>query len=505
MASMARRARYPAGVVLVLVLALVAGAGEGPARAAGPYPNPVPLRIDGLIGNDSGTVVGVSPEEARGASYLRGSNVLRLPDGDLRHVPAGSSALVTVPLGDPGAEASVAESRAWLDRGTVPGDTSAERRMAERALLDLRLLTRPNGAHLAAPNRGWDYVWPRDASWAAVAFSATGHHEQSYKILRFLAEAQGDDGAWEARYDPGSGEPVLDGRPRQLDAVGWFAWAVWYWHETAPEDERGAARTLWPAVRAASDAAARSLGPNGLPPAGPDYWETTTWRPNIGTAAPLRTGLRATADLAADLGRPEAARRYADDAIRLDKAIEREFAPHGFPRTTDPGSGADAAVNFLAPPFAPPDPAVERAVARASSTLTAPNGGVLPGELWRQDPSVSWTPETAFFALSAAAGGDETGARDRLEWLENHRTGLGVFPEKVDGEGEPKAAAPLGWTGAVVLLALVSEDRTLPVPPVPEPSADERPRMPFAALGGVLIGACFLGAATRPRWRRPPG
>lgn len=178
----------------MLVLTLVAGAGEGPSRATKSYPDPVPLRTAGLIGNDSGAVAEVSPEEARGASYLPGSNVLRLPDGDLRHVPPGSPEPVTVPPGDPGARESVAESREWLDTGIVPGDTAPERRMAERALLDLWLLTRPNGAHLAAPDRGWDHVWPRDAGWVSVAFSATGHHEEAYEILTFLARAQREDG-----------------------------------------------------------------------------------------------------------------------------------------------------------------------------------------------------------------------------------------------------------------------------------------------------------------------
>lgn len=506
---MKRYARYGAGTVLLFALLLGVGAApQGTPRDAGPYPDPVPLRTAGLIGNHSGVVVGVSPEEARGASYLPGTNVLRLPGGDLRHVPPGSKEAATVPPDDPGARRAVEEARAWLDSGTVPGDTAAERRMAERALLDLRLLTRPNGAHLAAPNRGWDYVWPRDASWAAVAFAATGHHEESYEILRFLAEVRGEDGLWEARYDPDSGEPVRDGRPRQLDAAGWFPWAVWYWHATAPEADRDDLRRLWPAVRDAADGAARSLGPNGLPPGGPDYWEIPTLRPNLGTAAPLRSGLRSAADLADGMGYDAEYRRYAGAAARLDRAIEREFAPHGHPRTTDPESGADAAVNFLAPPFAPPHPTVERAVREAAAALATPNGGVVPGERWEQDPTVAWTPETAFFALSAAASGDERAADRHLAWLAEHRTVLGAFPEKVDGDGEPKAAAPLGWTSAVVLLALVAEEEALPIPPAPEQDAgDGRPEVAasVALLGGALLGAGVLGCATRPRWRRPRG
>ncbi len=335
----------------------------------------------------------------------------------------------------------------------------------------------------------------------ATAFATTGHHEESYRILGFLAEAQEGDGGWEARYRA-DGTPVLDGRPAQLDAVGWFPWAVWYWSRTADGEESTVERTraLWPAVRSAADTAAASLGPNGLPPGGPDYWETSTWRPNLGTAAPLRTGLRAAADLADDLGHPDDARRYADAVARLDRAIDREFAPHGYPRTTNPGSGADAAVTFLAPPFAPFESEIEQAVQRTEERLAAPNGGLLPGENWEQDPSVAWTPETAFFALAASAGGNERAADRKLRWLMDHRTSLGSFPEKVNGDGEPCAAAPLGWTSAAVLLALAAEEDPLPVPAAVR-AGEEAGGSPLGSLGGVLLGAGALVAATRVRWR----
>ncbi|HET7479248.1 MAG TPA: glycoside hydrolase family 15 protein [Rubrobacteraceae bacterium] len=508
--SVFRHGRYTVVVILIVVLipALVLGLGRSDRTFRKPdtYANPVPLRVAGLLGKGSGEYATVSPEEVQGASYLSGSAVLRLPDGRLRYVPPGAKEPVTVDSEDPGARAASEESRAWLERGTVPGRTREERRMAERALLDLRLLTQPNGAALAAPTRGWHYVWPRDASWTAAAFAATGHREESYRILRFLAEAQEDDGGWEARYRA-DGAPVLDGRPAQLDAVGWFPWAVWYWSRDAGGERSAGARTraLWPAVRAASDTASASLGPDGLPPGGPDYWETATWRPNLGTAAPLRTGLRAAASLADELGHPEDARRYANAAARLDLAIDREFAPHGYPRTTDPGSGADAAITFLAPPFAPFEPEVNRAVERAEERLAVPNGGLLPGENWPQDPTVAWTPETALFALSAAASGDEERAGRHLGWLMDHRTSLGAFPEKVNGEGEPRAAAPLGWTSAAVLLALAAEEEPLPVPPAGSAVEDEGTSPLGSSFGGALIGAGALVAATRARWRPQSG
>ena len=493
-----RYARYPAGAVLILALVLGVGAGRHAPTEAQDYPEPVPLRVSGLIGSHSSpSSLPISPDEALRAAYLPSSNVLRLPGGELRYLPPGSSEAVTVPPDDPGAMAAAAETREWLEEGTVPGENEMERRISERALLNLSLLTRPNGAALAGPHSRWNYVWPRDASFMAVAFAATGHHGKSYRILSFLAGVQDPDGAWEARYNT-DGTPVLDGRSRQLDAVGWFPWAVWYWYVTGGHRAGEHIETLWPATRGAADAAAASLGVDGLPPGGADYWEAETWRPNLGTAAPLRTGLRAAADLARRLGHGLDARRYAQAATRLDGAIEREFAPMGYPRTTRIHSGADAAVNFLAPPFAPPDPRVEAAIADAAERLRAPNGGVLPGEDWPHDPTVAWTPETALFALSASATGDERSATRWLGWLAAHRTSLGAFPEKVDGDGEPKSAAPLGWTEAIVLLALAAGDDPLPTPPVPRPSAEDGSgTLPIVAGALLCVGLLGLAAARR--------
>lgn len=460
-------------VSAVLILAVSLGLGAGELRKAKDYPDPVPLQMAGLLGNDDAIYL-IPPKEVRGAAYLPGSNVLSLSNGSLRHLPPGATEPVIVPSGDRNARKAVAESRAWLEQGTVPGSNQKDRQMAQRALLDLRLLTDPNGAAVAAPSRRWNYVWPRDASWTAAAFAATGHHEESYKILRFLAAAQKDDGTWEARYEA-DGSPMLDGRAPQLDATGWFTWAVWFHTVTAPEDMEQKPEILWPAVSKAADAAAASLGPDGLPPGGPDYWEISTWRPNLGTAAPLRTGLRASADLARQLGHDEKAARYADAAFALNQGIESNFAPLGYQRTTRPGSGADAAVNFLAPPFSPPQPDVDNAIDAAAKKLRAPNGGMLPGEKWRQKPTVAWTPETAFFALSAAASGDDETADRWLAWLADHRTELGSFPEKVDGAGDPQAVAPLGWTSAAVLLALTARDHPVPVPSVPDRLQGDEP------------------------------
>jgi glucoamylase len=441
-----------------------------------------PLFAAGLLGGRHG-LVSVPPEQTEGAAYLEASTVLGLADGRLRYLPAGAGEPVTVAGDDPGALAVAAEERAWLAAGTVPGAGPVERDAAARSLLFLRLLVRPGGAALAAETPSWAYVWPRDASFVAAALAVTGHRGEAAAVLGFLGRTQRPDGSWPARSHP-DGRPVSDGRPAQLDAAGWVPWAAWLASDQG-RDTAMAAR-LWPTVRAAADHAAAALGGDGLPPAAPDYWERRERAPTLGTAAALLAGLRAATRLAAalagppapaafrpgrrpvagggpDLATESAGRRegWAGAAQRLGEGVRERFGPRGYQRYPH-GGGADAAVTWLAPPFGPADPAVERAVRTTWRRLTVA-GGAVPGRPWLgSDP---WTPATASFALAAMASGDLAAAEARLAWLLDHRTALGAFPERVGrDDGAPRSVAPLAWTHALVLLALVSRDRAVPTP-----------------------------------------
>ncbi len=399
----------------------------------------------------------VRARDAAGVRFVPGSSVL---------APASVSAFASR-LGDdalqPADDSARAEAdRAWLASGTVPGAGTGFGPMAERALLDLRALTTPEGAAAAAWRPYWRAVWPRDASWVAAAFASTGHPADALAVLGFLARTQREDGTWAARYHL-DGSPVLDGRPDQLDATGWVPWAVWFVAQTAavPVDE------LWGTVSRAADAAASSLQRDGLPRASQDYWENSTDERTLGTAAALRAGLRAATALAVTRGSTPEAARWGAAARRLDVALSRVFAPRGYPRTSR-GGGADAAVAFLAPPFGVADAGVRLAVATSASRLEGPNGGLLPGTRWSGPTSVTWTPQTAAMALAEATTGQRALATSRLGWLAEHRTALGSLPEKVDGLGRPASVAPLAWTAAATLLALRSLTGTaLPTPPSP--------------------------------------
>ena len=383
-----------------------------------------------------------------------------------------------------------ATSRGWLAAGSVPGTNPATRSMAQRALLDLHLSTRPNGAVVAGWYPGWNYAWPRDSSWVAVTLAATGHDADAVRVLTFLQRGQSRDGTWAARYQPGGG-PVRDGRPDELDAVGWVPWAVWFWYQASHRaSHQGWARQelsrLWPMVSAAAGAAQWSLSPGGLPSAATDYWEHGT-QVTLGTAAPLVTGLRAASDIASALGRAQSAQRWADDAARLARAIQASFGCYGFNRLPDDSSGPDASVTFLGPPFGPGGAALEHAEEVAERGLTLPRGGLQPGTDWPGNTTTAWTAETAFFALFDASTGENSRAAALLSWLAAHRTPLGALPEQVTAAGQPASVAPLAWTDAAVLLALSAQAHPLPVTPVPPGS------QPTAAGGCLLPPLSVVG------------
>jgi len=69
------------------------------------------------------------------------------------------------------------------------------------------------------------------------------------------------------------------------------------------------------------------------------------------------------------------------------------------------------------------------------------------------------------FALFVASTGQHSRAAALLDWLAAHRTNLGSLPEQVTSVGQPASTAPLAWTDAVTLLALLAQTGHVPAVP----------------------------------------
>ena len=316
----------------------------------------------------------------------------------------------------------------------------------------------PPGAVVAAPMSIWRYVWPRDAAFAAAAFSAVNLADEALGVLGNLASWQRADGGFEARYT--SSGRVPDNRPAQADGAGWFLWAAGrLLADGVPAaDLRG--RLGVPLARAASRLLGITDTPSHLPAASPDYWEVAETVLTLGTAAPVLLGLEAATALARagiDLGGP--AQALAERVTAVRSAMERNFAPAwGRHLRRD---DVDAAIALVLPPFTRPLAGARTVRQTAAARMHRPTGGLAPGAGWRDD-GISWTPETALMAWSALALGMEEEGTRLLAWLEAHRTAAGALPEKVLADGAPAGPAPLAWTCALILLATGSRTEAPP-------------------------------------------
>jgi hypothetical protein len=325
--------------------------------------------------------------------------------------------------------------RRWLSRARPLGiDAPAwAQRMYRRSLLTLRALTDTRtGAVVAGARDGWAYVWPRDASTAALAYTAAGYRPEARHVARFLLGL----GLGAAARFHGDGTPV-PGRPAQGDAAGWVALAA-----------RVAGLPPPPAPQPRRDS--------------PDYQEGATGRYVANAIATLGA---ASGPQSPRLG-PSQTRR------RQETRLKAEFVTAlGIMREPDARAGLDSAAAWAVRPFALPllYPPARRTLLRlagvGASGPPASRYGITPSERWPDvDP---WTAPTAWSAWSLAALAAREGAhqsaarRDRraalglFADLRRAATPAGALPERVDARtGIPTSTTPLTWSAAFAILAL---------------------------------------------------
>jgi glucoamylase len=314
-------------------------------------------------------------------------------------------------------KAAVADRR-WLGRARPLGSGAPgwARSIYARSLLVLHALTdRRTGAVAAGARDGWAYVWPRDASAAAIAYAAAGYRPEAEQVTQFLLGLGLKDAA---RFN-GDGSPI-PGRAAQGDAIGWVA---------AAAQAAG--------IIGSAQHAARILSGGGPVPwrDRADYWEG------------------APGDY---LGNALAAHANVSEFSRHIWGENSDTPPSGglVREADDPASGLDSAAAWAVRPFSQPSlyPAARATLSRLVSHTTP--YGITPGEGWAggEDP---WSAPTAWTAWSLAALGERREALRLMRALRRSATPAGDLPERVDAEtGIPRSTTPLAWSHALAILAL---------------------------------------------------
>jgi glucoamylase len=382
----------------------------------------------------------------------------------------------------------------------VEPDPLVERLVARSVLVLEQLTDRATGGIVAAPEMddafaesgGYGFVWPRDLSYVVLGLLAAGRSEPAAAALRWLARVQTPEGLWLHRHWT-SGELAPSWGLHQLDETGVAVFAM----EAAVaelEDELLDAE-LWPSIRRGAAFLASFLEPaTGLPRASIDIWEQHDGQ-HAYTAAAVVGGLRAAARAGERHGELEAAawRAVSDqvaaaiDATLWSEERGRHARAVNVARTgrgvDTPGAAFERALPYpnrrvtgvaavdatldcsllgLAWPFAALDPASRRlhaTVAAVESGLAAPGGG-----LHRQAGDTyagghEWPLAVLWLGLVRRMLGDDDSLRGAVAHVASRRTALGLLPEQSDEHGRPAWVLPLGWSHAMLLLAMRPELR----------------------------------------------
>lgn len=346
------------------------------------------------------TLLAIGAALASGGSRADSVRQRYLPESNALRTIAkfGTARMVTVhSLGAPDA---VRADPGWLATARPLGASAPAwaRQMYRRSLLVLHALTdERTGAVEAGARKGWNYVWPRDASTVAIALAAAGYRGEARRIVSFL---EGLDIGSAARFQS-NGTPV-EGRAAQGDAAGWIA------------------------------AAARVAGLPSTP--ANQHWRGLDDYQENGSGDFLGNAIVSSA--------PHLRRLFTTPSSELAR------------RADDPASGLDSAAAWAVRPF--PHPALYPLVRRTLLRLAASSGrfGIVPSEDW--DGGVDpWTAPTAWTAWSLAALGERRAALHLMTELRRAATPADLLPERVNVHtGTPTSTTPLAWSHAFAVLTL---------------------------------------------------
>src|SRR5699024_6504804 len=148
----------------------------------------------------------------------------------------------------------------------------------------------------AGPVGSWNYFWPRDGAFVAVALARAGLEDRSVALLSQVGALYLDPMyGFDARYLLSGGRVETEPRRAQVDGGGWVLWAI---HETTGTGAPPAVADL--RDRCTVQLLRATGGGSHLPAPGQDYWERTTYDHLLGRSAPVAAGLRfAAADYGA--------------------------------------------------------------------------------------------------------------------------------------------------------------------------------------------------------------
>jgi GH15 family glucan-1,4-alpha-glucosidase len=398
-------------------------------------------------------------------------------------------------------------SNGRYDLGPLPAD------MQEafwRSLLIIRTQVDNDGAIVAATdtdimagNRDhYSYVWPRDGAFVAAALDRAGYRGVTRRFYQFCQRTLSESGYFWHKYNPdgtigSSWHPLLGPKgpqlPIQEDETALVLWALGQ-HYRQSKDQEFISDLYSELVHPAANFLVRFRDEQtGLPHESYDLWEERRGVFTF-TVAAVVAGLTEAAMMASAVGDLRRAERFAAAAAETKAAMlkhlwspERRCFLRGLYMrkdgevVPDPTLESSTMAVFLLGVLAADDPMVEATVRTLEKGLWAntPVGGIarysndyyfrvvddaetVPGNPWMI--CTLWLAR--WYAARARSQRELQPAMDLVRWAMRHALPSGALPEQLNPlTGEPLSVAPLTWSHAVLvdaLLDLADRHRNLP-------------------------------------------
>ena len=334
----------------------------------------------------------------------------------------------------------------------------------------------------------YSYVWPRDASFAALALDRAGEGNVARQFFGFCKDVLSKDGYFLHKFLPdrslgSSWHPwIKNGRrqlPIQVDETA-LVLIAFQDHYTHTRDLEFLEQMYNPLVEKAADFLVRYRDPKtGLPNPSYDLWEEKRGVSTF-TAGAAYGGLIAAAELSKVLGKDEHERHYRDAAGEVRAGITNhlwdekrgvfyKMLSDGSDKTPDLNIDISSAYGVFAfGALAPDDPKLKRAFETSVRTLGhgIPIGGIARYEkdaYYRSNSNAAgnpWIVTTLWYAEylieNAQSEQDFDHVRDIFTWVTERALTSGVLPEQMDPvTGKGLSATPLMWSHAGFVLAVL--------------------------------------------------
>jgi len=329
------------------------------------------------------------------------------------------------------------------------------------------------------------YVWPRDASYAALALERAGDSNVAERFFNFCNASISSDGYFMHKYLPNkslgsSWHPwIRDGiqqLPIQEDETALVIWAIAQHYKHSRDLEF--IETLYNSLieKAANFMAAYRDEVTGLPKPSYDLWEQKRGVSTF-TSAVVYGALSSAADIAKILGKEDREQFYRTAAAEVREGILNHLTIRetgGFVRTietigekTIPDYTVDISSAYGVFSFGvlpPDDPRLVRAFEEAVAKLSV-QGGIARYEhdqyYVTSHLSNPWFISTLWYAeyLTACAKTEEDFAKVReiFEWVVRHALPSGVLSEQLSAkDGTQRSVSPLMWSHAAYVNAVLN-------------------------------------------------